>query len=73
MAVFIGAVKSKITAKDLINMGRFTQEKNDNRISITYDMGQYDVRGFIDGKRIWESFDRFGDAIKTYKSLSKKL
>jgi hypothetical protein len=36
-------------------------------------MGQYDVRGFIDGKRIWESFDRFGDAIKTYKSLSKKL
>ena len=72
MAVFIGAIKS-IRAKDLINMGYYTQEKNDNSISISYEMPFYQVRGFVNGKHIWESFERFSDAIKRYRYWGKKL
>lgn len=40
-----------------------------NRLSLSLD-GVYHVKGFVNNKRIWETFEKLTDARKFYKSVS---
>ena len=44
------------------------KEKNDNRITLGLDC-IYHVKGFINGSRVWECFDKLTDARKFYNSV----
>lgn len=71
--VMIGGIGSVpgLTSKNLINMGRISREKNESRISITYEDPFYIVKGFKNGMFFQQDFDKFKLAKDYFNKMYK--
>lgn len=76
MAVFIGGINgtsSSFTAKEIMNMGRFSKERNGNRVSITYEDPFYMIKVLRDNKIYNYEYTTFKEAKRKFNDIYKSL